>query len=72
MSQMVHDVFPSVPPPGSVHVLVATEERKFILVDIIVTCLTCALVLESLDDVGDIKFLAFRSTPVFVFLLQFC
>jgi hypothetical protein len=63
---MVCDVFPPVVPPDLVHVLVVTEERRFIFVDIIVTCLKCALVLDGLDDVGDINFLALRSTPLFL------
>ena len=36
------DVFPIVPPTTLVHVLVVTEERMSVFVDIIVTCLTCS------------------------------
>jgi hypothetical protein len=62
--QTVCDVFPRVPPPDLVHVLVATEERTSTFVDIIVTCLTCALVLDGLDDVGDPVRLALKRTDV--------
>lgn len=52
-------------PPDHVHILVVTDERRFLFVDIIVTCLTCSLVLEGLDFVGDIVELASNSTPAF-------
>jgi hypothetical protein len=61
---MVSTLFPPVPPPELVHMLVVTEERTFIFVDNIVTCLTCALVLECLDDVGSLEGRALRRTPV--------
>jgi hypothetical protein len=62
--EKVSDVFPDGLPPGNmVHVLVVTEERTFIFVDAIVTCLTCALVLEGLEDVGGIN-VALKRTPV--------
>lgn len=51
------------PPSDRVHILVVTEERTFIFVDVIVTYLTCALVLEGLEDVGDLKAEALKSTP---------
>jgi len=53
--ELVQDVFPCVPPRDSVHILVVTDERVFIFVYIIVVCLTCALVLEGLEDVGDLN-----------------
>jgi hypothetical protein len=63
--EQVEDVFPAVPPLNLVHILVVTNERRFIFVDIIVTCLTCALVLEGLDVVGNINLFMSKRTPVF-------
>jgi hypothetical protein len=60
---LVSRVFPHAPPSDRVHILVVTEERTFIFVDVIVTYLTCALVLEGLEDVGDLKAEALKSTP---------
>src|SRR5260370_9493471 len=54
------DIFPSVAPPDLTPILVVTEERTSIFVDIIVTCLTCALVLEGLYDLGDLNSLALK------------
>jgi hypothetical protein len=54
------DIFPSVAPPDLTPILVVTEERTSIFVVIIVTCLTCALVLEGLDDVGSLNTLTLK------------
>jgi hypothetical protein len=62
--RLVSTFFPHVPHPNSVHVLVVTEERMSIFVDNIVTCLTCALVLEDLDYLGGLEGQALRRTPV--------
>ena len=63
-AKLVTIIFPDGPFPANlVHVLVATEERTFIFVHVIITCLTCALVLESLDDVGEIG-VALKRTSV--------
>ncbi len=63
------DFFPHVLPPNLMHVLVVTEERTFVIVDIIATCLTSALVLEGLDDVGDLNNRALKRTPVLFVVL---
>jgi hypothetical protein len=70
--EQVQDVFPTVPSLALVHILVVTNERRFIFVDIIVACPTFALVFEGLDFVGNIELLVSKSTPFFVFLLQSC
>jgi hypothetical protein len=42
ITSRLSDVFPTIPPPTLVHVLVVTEERTSVFVDIIVTCLMCS------------------------------
>ena len=61
---MVTTVFPHVPPPELVHVLVVTEERTSISTDMIVTCLTSALVLEGLEDVGGLDGRILKRSPL--------
>ena len=63
-SSRLCNAFPSVPPPDSVHVLVVTEERTSIVVDIIVTCFTGSLILDGLYDLGYLNSLALKRTPV--------
>jgi len=47
------------------HILTCRHRRTFVhLVGIIITCLTSALVLESLDDLGDLSGLALKRTPI--------
>jgi len=60
-SDRLCDVFQSGVPPDLAPVLVVTDERTSIFVNI-VTCLTCALVLEGLDDLGDLNSLALKRT----------
>ncbi len=59
----LRDIFPSAAPFDVALILVVTEERTSILLNI-VTCLTCARVLEGLDDLGDLNSLALKRTLI--------
>ncbi len=60
----LRDIFPPSAAPFDVAlILVVTEERTSILLNI-VTCLTCARVLEGLDDLGDLNSLALKRTLI--------
>ena len=61
------NVFPDFPhglAPNVVHVLIVTDESKFVFVEIIATCLIYALIQEGLDNVGDLNYLAFKDASV--------
>ena len=58
------NVFPHGLAPNVVHVLIVTDESKFVFEEIIATWLMCTLVLEGLDYVGDLNYLALKGASV--------